>query len=79
MGTNRGGNTNLIIGIDFDGTVVTHEYPNVGKDIGAVPVLRKLVERGHKLMLWTMRGTKPQNDRETLREVERKRILLPRL
>jgi len=29
--------------IDFDGTCVTHEFPKVGKDIGAVPVLKKLV------------------------------------
>jgi len=26
--------------IDFDGTVVTHEFPKVGRDIGAVPVLK---------------------------------------
>lgn len=35
----------MIIAIDFDGTCVTHEYPNIGRDIG--PVLRKLVENGH--------------------------------
>lgn len=29
-----------IIGIDFDGTVVTHDFPKIGKDIGAVPVLK---------------------------------------
>jgi hypothetical protein len=50
----------IILAIDFDGTCVTHEYPKVGKDIGAVPVLKKLVENGHKLMLWTMRGTRTQ-------------------
>lgn len=44
------------IAIDFDGTCVTHEFPNVGKDIGAVPVLKKLVEKGHKLILFTMRS-----------------------
>lgn len=49
----------MIIAIDFDGTCVTHDYPNVGVDIGAVPVLKKLVENGHQLMLWTMRGNKP--------------------
>ena len=49
----------IILAIDFDGTCVTHEYPKVGKDIGSVPVLKKLVENGHKLMLWTMRGTRP--------------------
>lgn len=45
-----------IIGIDFDGTVVTHDFPKIGKDIGAVPVLKKLVENGHKLILFTMRS-----------------------
>lgn len=42
--------------IDFDGTCVTHEFPKIGKDIGAVPVLKKLVENGHKLILFTMRS-----------------------
>ncbi len=45
-----------IIAIDFDGTCVTHEYPNIGKDTGAVPVLKKLVENKHQLLLWTMRS-----------------------
>jgi hypothetical protein len=45
-----------IICIDFDGTCVTHEYPKVGKDIGAVPVLKKLIEQGHGLILFTMRS-----------------------
>lgn len=31
-----------IIAVDFDGTVVTHAYPHIGNDIGAVPVLREL-------------------------------------
>lgn len=42
--------------IDFDGTVVSHEFPEIGKDIGAVPVLKRLVEAGHELILYTMRG-----------------------
>ena len=45
-----------IIGIDFDGTCVTHEFPEVGKDIGAVSVLKRIVEKGHKLILFTMRS-----------------------
>ena len=44
------------IAVDFDGTCVTHDYPRVGKDIGAVPVLKALVQKGHKLILWTMRS-----------------------
>src|ERR1035437_7362658 len=42
--------------IDFDGTVVTHEFPKVGRDIGALPVLNKLVAKGHKLILFRMRS-----------------------
>lgn len=42
--------------IDFDGTCVAHEYPEIGKDIGAVPVLKELVEKGHRLILFTMRS-----------------------
>lgn len=45
----------MIIAVDFDGTCVSHAYPRVGKDIGAAPVLRELVNNGHKLILFTMR------------------------
>ena len=41
--------------IDFDGTCVTHEFPNIGKDIGAEKVLKKLIQKGHRLILFTMR------------------------
>ena len=44
------------IAIDFDGTCVMHEFPKVGKDIGAIPVLKELVEQGHQLILYTMRS-----------------------
>jgi hypothetical protein len=61
------------INIDFDGTVVTHDFPNIGKEIGSVPVLKKLVENGHKLILFTMRSHRPfltftGNARDTLDE-----------
>ena len=45
----------LTILVDFDGTCCTHEFPAIGKDIGAAPVLRELVAAGHQLILWTMR------------------------
>lgn len=48
----------MYIAVDFDGTCVTHEYPRVGRDIGAVPVLKKLVDSGHHLILNTMRSGK---------------------
>lgn len=47
----------LIIGIDFDGTIVEHEYPNVGKPHPTVFFwLKKFQEEGAKLILWTMRS-----------------------
>jgi len=46
----------MIICIDFDGTCVTHEFPKIGKDIGAVPVLKKIIESGHQIILFTMRS-----------------------
>jgi hydroxymethylpyrimidine pyrophosphatase-like HAD family hydrolase len=46
----------MTIAVDFDGTVVGYDFPNIGKDIGAVPILKKIVEKGHKLILLTMRS-----------------------
>lgn len=48
----------MIIAIDFDGTCVKHEFPSIGEDIGAIPVLKDLVKNGHKLVLNTMRGNR---------------------
>jgi hydroxymethylpyrimidine pyrophosphatase-like HAD family hydrolase len=46
----------LRIAIDFDGTIVEHKYPKIGKEIpGAFKTLRALAENGHKLILWTYR------------------------
>ena len=58
----------MIIGIDFDGTCVTHEYPEIGKSIGAEKVLKALVESGNELVLCTMRGHKPHEGRDLLDE-----------
>ena len=46
----------MVIAVDFDGTCVTHDFPKIGKDIGAAPVLKELVAKGHKLILFTMRS-----------------------
>ena len=48
----------MTINIDFDGTCVTHEFPNMGKNIGAEKVLKRLVDNGHQLILFTMRSDK---------------------
>jgi hypothetical protein len=42
--------------IDFDGTCVTHAFPAVGLDIGAEPILKKILDNGHNLILFTMRS-----------------------
>ena len=47
---------NTKIAIDFDGTVVTHAYPEIGDDLGAVPVLKELTDKGCRLILYTMRS-----------------------
>lgn len=44
------------IAVDFDGTVVKHAYPKMGKDVPlAVDTLRQLIDKGHRLILFTMR------------------------
>ncbi len=48
----------MTINIDFDGTCVTHSFPEIGKEIGAIPVLKKLTDKGHKLILFTMRSNR---------------------
>jgi len=47
---------NMDIVIDFDGTCVTHEFPKIGKDIGAEEVLKDLIKKGHRLILFTVRS-----------------------
>lgn len=44
------------IAIDFDGTIVEHEYPAIGKPIPfAIETLLQLQKENHKLILWTVR------------------------
>ena len=47
-----------VIAVDFDGTVVTHAYPEIGEDAGAVPVLKELTGNGCRLILYSMRHGK---------------------
>ena len=43
--------------VDFDGTCVKHQFPEIGDDVpGARLVLKELVAAGHKLILFTMRS-----------------------
>jgi hypothetical protein len=51
--------TGLIIAVDFDGTIVDHEYPGIGKEkLFAFQTLRELDKLGARLILWTIRTGK---------------------
>ena len=46
----------MIIAVDFDGTIVTHDFPRIGKPIPfAIDTLKKLQADGHQLILWSVR------------------------
>lgn len=46
----------ITIAVDFDGTIVEDEYPGIGKPIiFAFDTLKKLQNKGHRLILWTYR------------------------
>lgn len=46
----------MVIAVDFDGTIVEHRYPSMGKEIPfAIETLCRLSEEGHRLILWTVR------------------------
>ena len=56
MATDMEKSKGLTIAVDFDGTIVEHEYPKIGKEKPfAVETLRSLQEDGHTLILWTAR------------------------
>jgi hypothetical protein len=47
----------MVIAVDFDGTIVEHAYPKIGKPIPfAIDVLKRLQqEERHIIILWTVR------------------------
>ena len=49
----------MIIAVDFDGTIVEHRYPDIGREKPfAIETLKKLAEEQHRLILWTVRKGK---------------------
>jgi len=47
----------LKIAIDFDGTIVEHKYPEIGKEIlFAFETIKALQKQKHQLILWTYRS-----------------------
>ena len=47
----------MFIGLDFDGTVVDHRYPDIGEPVpGAIKWLKRLQQSGARIILFTMRS-----------------------
>ena len=47
----------MYIAVDFDGTIVDHQFPEIGDQVpGAIEWLSKYQEAGASLILWTMRS-----------------------
>jgi len=48
---------NIKIAVDFDGTIVEHAYPSIGKErLFAFKTLKELQKNGALLILWTFRS-----------------------
>ena len=46
----------MTIAVVFDGTIVEHKYPQIGRELPfATETLRRLIEDRHQLILWTVR------------------------
>lgn len=46
----------MTIAVDFDGTIVEHKFPEIGKQKPfALDTLRALIADGHHVILWTVR------------------------
>ena len=49
----------MIIAVDFDGTIVEHRYPSIGKEMPfALETIKMLQKRQHQIILWTYRAGK---------------------
>lgn len=46
----------MTIAVDFDGTIVEHKYPEIGRELPfATETLKMLIREHHKLILWSVR------------------------
>ena len=46
----------MTIAVDFDGTIVEHRYPEIGREVPfAIDTLKMLARDGHRLILWSVR------------------------
>lgn len=56
----------MIYAVDFDGTLCTENFPEIGKEIpGRMEALRRLKANGHKIILWTCRRNDAYGDNLT--------------
>lgn len=47
----------MYVCVDFDGTIVEHEFPEIGRPVpGAIDWMKAWAAAGAKLILWTMRS-----------------------
>lgn len=52
-----------VIAVDFDGTIVEHKFPDIGREmLFAFATLKALQQKGHKLILWTIRTGQTLNE-----------------
>lgn len=53
----------MTIAVDFDGTIVTDAYPQIGREQPfAIDTLKMLIKDHHRLILWTVREGKYLDD-----------------
>ena len=46
----------MLIAVDFDGTIVEHRYPEIGRERPfAIETLKMLIADHHRLILWSVR------------------------
>jgi hypothetical protein len=60
----------MVIAVDFDGTIVEHEFPDIGPlKQGAVDALKAFKKAGHQIVIWTCRkGEEERQLRSFLKE-----------
>jgi len=59
----------MFIAVDFDGTIVDHQFPGIGDPVpGAFEWLARFQEAGADLILWTMRSDGQQECGDVLTE-----------
>jgi len=51
----------MIIAVDFDGTIVEHIFPEIGESLyNSVATLKRLIANGHDIILFTCRTDLPE-------------------